>query len=325
MVRAHSRRTKRRFEKAVDNRSDEEREAAADKIVQELMSSENSAITKNNMLIKTASWEDGPMRRSVPEDEKLKTLQVCENCLRLMGIQGIHRWAGGVECDICEEEGWCNIFYHDETMVQGDVYENDTGDWPDDISQIPFSNDWPEELVCTACGHIASSTTMEPGYLCQVSKCMGVYEYKPVNKKQTKTDKPMLVCDFCGTNWMETWGLWCEKCSSGKRMLQTIPEISGKTEKVCEFCLSPWAESDESTTCSKCGKGKVLYRAVHLPTDVPRRQSENEIKVEDMLKKPRRIWVPDYTGPRAANGNVKLIEKKETIPSEDDLYSVNGS
>ena len=324
MVRTHARRSKRRFEQAVDKRSDEERTKEADKIIKNLMASENSAIKSTNEKFRNSGWfnnEDGPpitetQRIAFEETQKEtqrileETLTVCEDCLRIMELQGNHHWRE-TECDICGENDFCGTFNPEDTIQVGDVYEDEP-----DISDIPFDNEELKGITlhCNTCDLTTDPKIFAAGELCPKEDCQGRFIFP----------EKYMFCPTCHENWNDVIiGIrkGCEKC----RKEIFGEKTNGKTEKVCNRCFEPWAEPAESTTCSKCNLGgAVSYRMITAPPpDVAPLHSAKPFIIPE-----RRIWVPDYNGPRAPNGKVKLVQKgKETNPNKEEdtdsaLYGV---
>lgn len=273
MVKTHARRSKRRFQR-VNNLSDEERIAEANRITKELDPSTKFETTEEG-----DGWS---IAKAVKQEEELEaiksgqTLTICEDCMRLMELLGKPGWKGGVECDICGEREWCNIFEPDETLELGDVYQNSV------------SEDWGEE--------------------------------PPIISPQ-ETEKDMIICNFCGTNWSTAWGTQCQRCGQGQKMVQSIPSkptLSGETERVCDTCGELWAEKEGCTTCSFCEYGVIKY-IKKLPPDVAPKHLDP--KLPDL----RRIFTVDWDGTPGADGGARMVEKRTHDPELDDydghLYS----
>ena len=231
-----------------------------------------------------------------------QTLTICEDCLREIGIEAEHSWKGNTECDICGQQEWCNIFEPDDTLKLGDVYANEPLDWPE------------ETLVCDKCGNQGNPRINTANEFCESQGCLGRYRFiteQDAGKTETEEledDKiGMLICNFCGTNWEAHWGAYCNKCTQGLKMVQTIPKEAriqrGNTEKVCDTCGELWAESANSTTCSYCEYGSVSYRAITVPNIAPQHFDRE-------LPELRRIWIPDYDGPIRADGGTGMKEVK---------------
>jgi hypothetical protein len=297
MVKSHISRAERATTR-INNLSDEERKRQADLIVASLTAgipdrsfheSPNrfSAAAREVFMAKETSFEpqadiddrtyseengwttmdtqalDDRLNKEAREEEQ--SLNLCEDCIKYIGLQDRPDWKSPLECDICGETTFCNTFIPEDTLQMDDNY----------VDKIWKANNL------------------------------------------TDKEEGMLVCNFCGTNWIESWGINCQKCGGGNKMVQHISEKernkNGETIKICGTCSEPWVPGPDGITCVHCDYGVASYCL------------KDQAKLPQFTAKT--LWTPNYDGPTDEKGRTRLSAKEYGTDSgmegPADLYSVN--
>lgn len=302
MAKSHAHGSKRRRDRGIEHF--DRNEEAGELIGRIMADSEPWTDEKQDKLEKELETMGAFQEDGEAYELDMQTLTICEDCLRIIGAQGNHRWSPML-CDICGEREYCGIFGPNDTLQPGDVYDND--------------REWlPGELRCLTCGLEEDPNIHSPGDVCKVPFCPGTLQI--IDFEGDTEDSGMLVCNACATSWQPNWGPYCGKCHVGRKKVQYIsrnqrskPDHVGKTVKECGDCGVEWREG--STSCIECDGREVTYRVISVP-DVPSRQGyQTSGREEDEVY---RRYVPNHE-----TGQLELISGP---PNDDmldgDLYSI---
>lgn len=251
-----------------------------------------------------------------------QTLSICEECLQITGFQGKGDWIPHITCDVCGDVEYCSVFGPTDTLIVGDAYDNDPawGQAIQALEALPHTHN--AVLACSNCGYQPDQKEIRNHLGDPCEECeTGAYI---IREKPIESRSGMLVCSVCGTNWGESWGIWCEKCRQGFKHVQYIPEqipSAGKTEKVCFTCDKLWKEPDGCTTCSHCGGDGWAYQVPKYP-DIPTRAMNMGLHLPYSARKPK-VWVPDYYGPVSKTGGINMVPKEVIDARERSLTKID--